>query len=294
VVTSLQPGDGNYAFAINVTGRTLFDLNILVADDRCWLDIDVRWIEAALAHLNKYIIVEDVQIADVSADWARFEALGNACPRVVAGMGMAGNFGNWASLQHAAADCAGIPIQLVRHDLGPIKRAEFLVPRADADRFWQALAEQSRGLKLVELDGELREMIRLEAGVPESVSDIDSDVIPPETLQVERGISYVKGCYLGQEVIERMRSRGSMARRLVGLRLDGDRLPEHGAPIFAGGKEVGRVTSACHSVALGGAMGLGYVKTVLVDADQALEVALDDRTTTPSSIIEIPLAIWRA
>src|SRR5262249_36866033 len=90
---------------------------------------------------------------------------------------------------------------------------------------------------------------------------IDEDVVPPETGQIERGISYHKGCYLGQEVIERMRSHGILARKLVGFQVDGDETIMKNTVARAGDQDVGRVTSCCWSEALAGTLALGYVKT---------------------------------
>jgi len=292
VVKTLRPGDGNYAFAITVQGRTLFDLNILVFEDRVWLDVDRRWVGPALAHLSRYIIVEDVQLADLSSDWTRFEVLGRRAAECVHGLGLAGNFGAFASLQHVTGSVGALDVVMFKDNLGPIVRAVLLAPSASAGTIDELLLEHARRLGMDRLSDAVCEIVRIEAGRPASVEDIDEQVIPPETLQVERGISYVKGCYLGQEVIERMRSRGSMARRLVGLHVDCEQIPEHNAPVFAGGKEAGRVTSACRSPALGGVLALGYLKTLLVSPEQALQVAVSAQSTAPARIVPLPLPAW--
>jgi len=291
-VSTLKPGDGNYAFAINVQGRTLFDLNILVFAEHIWLDIDARWLAAAMAHFNKYTIVEDVKLADISAEWARFEVLGSATAECVNVLGLGSNFAAFANVQHVAGRASGVQVELVKDNVGPILRAVLYVPAGSGDEFERLLVAAAAKLGMCAIEDRLFEATRIEAGRPASVDDIDDQVIPPETLQVERGISYVKGCYLGQEVIERMRSRGSMARRLVGLKVEGEVVPEHNAPIFAGGKEVGRVTSACLSPALGGVLALGYVKTLLVTPEQELQVAVSENQTSCARIVTLPVPVW--
>jgi folate-binding protein YgfZ len=291
VVATLRPGDGNYAFATNVQGRTIFDLNVLVFEDRLWLDIDRRWIAAALAHLNKYIIVEDVTLRDISADWSRWVMLGPATARAVEALSLGNNFDALADVQHVSAEFEGGALLLVKNNLGPIRGAEFHVPIAQADAFAALLAERGRALGIQSIDEALFHMIRVEAGVPASVDDIDDQVIPPETLQVERGICYVKGCYLGQEVLERMRSRGSMARKLTAFQIAGDAAPERNAPIFADGKEIGRVTSVCDSVALGSIMALGYARTVVAAPGDVVQVAISEHDTTTATAIEAPLPL---
>ncbi|HRX86719.1 MAG TPA: glycine cleavage T C-terminal barrel domain-containing protein [Phycisphaerae bacterium] len=292
VINTLKPGDGNYAFAITVQGRTLFDLNVLVFAEHLWLDIDARWVEPALAHFNKYLIVEDVQLADISADWTRFEVLGPKAADCIQALGFGGNFGVMADVQHTHAAVAGADVILVKDNVGPIPRAVLYAPTASADTVASELASCAQSLGMSSIDDALFDVIRMEAGRPASLADVDDQVIPPETLQVERGISYVKGCYLGQEVIERMRSRGSMARRLIGLKVAGEKLPEHNAPIFANGKEAGRVTSACHSPALGGILALGYLKSLLVDGKHELQVATSPETTAAGEVVPLPLPAW--
>jgi folate-binding protein YgfZ len=294
VIATLRTGEGNYAFAVNVQGRTVFDLNALIFDDRIWLDVDRRWVALALAHLNKYIVVEDVSLTDISRDWARFSALGPATARAVESMGLGNNFDAMDALRHVPADFSGGLLHLVKNDLGPIRRAEFYVPIRQAEAFAGLLAERSEPLGMAPIDEALENVLRIEAGVPASFVDIDDQVIPPETRQVERGISYFKGCYLGQEVLERMRSRGSMARKLAAFRMAGEKTPERNAPIFVNGQEVGRITSACNSPALEAVLALGYVRMAVAVRGQLVDVATGVDATGSASVVDVPLPVHLA
>jgi folate-binding protein YgfZ len=289
VVRNLRPGEGNYAFATTAQGRTMFDLNVLMLDERLWLDIDSRWLESALAHLNKYVVTENVFLADISQEWGRMDVVGPATPRLMELLGFGSTFGALADLQHVEGKFENHPLRVVRDHLGSFCRADIFMPRAIEIALSARLGEAAEALGFVRGDDTLFEMVRIESGVPASVEDIDDQVIPPETLQIERGICYVKGCYLGQEVLERMRSRGSMARCLVGLGVSGDTLPPRNAPVVAGEQTVGRVTSACHSVALGGILALGYVKPMLMSSEAEATVAIDDSRRVPVEVVDLPL-----
>ena len=108
---------------------------------------------------------------------------------------------------------------------------------------------------------ETLDVLRIEAGIPWLGRDIDATVLPPETGQIERGISYHKGCYVGQEIIERMRSRGALARRLVRVRTaDGVGLAWP-TSLRQNGSEVGRLTSLVPHPVTGEWIGLAYLKT---------------------------------
>src|SRR5262245_49370912 len=114
-VKTLQPGDGNYAFATNVKGRTIFDLNLLVLEDRMWLDIDRRWLDTARKHLTKFTITEDVSIADITGNFERLSMTGPASADVIARMGFA-NLAPMPQLQHVAIAWEGHAGRLIRHD----------------------------------------------------------------------------------------------------------------------------------------------------------------------------------
>jgi len=117
---------------------------------------------------------------------------------------------------------------------------------------------------------------RIEAGIPWPGHEITDEYLPAETRQLDRAVNYQKGCYLGQEVVERMRSRAVVARQLVGLRLDDAAVPPVPSELFdENGKPVGRVTSSCRSIALACVVGLGYVKTASSAVGTALRLAGD-------------------
>lgn len=259
-VKTLSPCEGTYAFAANVKGRTLFDLNILVLEDCLWLDIDRRWIEKARSHLERYHITEDVAVRDLSPTTRRLGILGPNAHQVAAALAF-GNLAAMAWLQHGEASVAGARVRMVRHDFAGLPGAEFIWCE-NAEAVEVQLRRAAEGAGLIEAVSDVVDAIRIEAGRPASVIDIDEDIVPPETLQIERGISYQKGCYLGQEVIERMRARGVLARKLAGVCFEADSPLPPNTPLLIEGQEIGRTRSGCFSFALGRPLSLAYVKTV--------------------------------
>lgn len=259
VIKTLSPGEGNYAFCINVKGRVVFDMNMLVRQDAIWLDVDRREIDKAMAWLDRYIITEDVGLRDRSSEQQRIAVIGPAATAVCSALQF-GNLVPMAWLQHETRELDAASVTMVRHDFTGLIGAEFVVVGESRGAAIERIEHAAMQAGAVSITASVVDVLRIEAGLPASVADIDEDVIPPETGQVERGISYQKGCYLGQEVLERMRSRGGLARKLVGIRLDGATLPAKGAAILADGADVGRITSAGYSPALVSGMALGYVR----------------------------------
>jgi len=256
-VKKLQPGEGNYAFAVNIKGRCVFDCSILVDADRILLDVDNRWVDVAIKHLTKYTIAEDVSLKNLSAAFGRMAIMGPGATTVV-GQLCGANLTPMAQLQHVAAKIANADARLIRHDFAGLPTAELIIP---IDAMNRVIAAIDAVGPLPRIGDDAVQMLRIEAGIPASVDDIDDDVVPPETMQVERGISYHKGCYLGQEVIERMRSHGVLPRKLVGIRLEGDAQPARITVVNVDNAAVGRVMSSAWSPALSATLALGYMKS---------------------------------
>lgn len=283
-VKKLQPGEGNYAFAVNIKGRCVFDCNMLIDADRILLDVDLRWIDAAARHLTKYTITEDVTLQNVTASFARMAIMGPGAAAVL-GRLCGANLTPMVQLQHAAAKIAEADVRLIRHDFAGVPAAELLIPLDAVDRVTAAIDANG---PLPRIGDDAVRMLRIEAGIPASVDDIDEDVVPPETLQVERGISYHKGCYLGQEVIERMRSHGVLPRKLVGIRINGDARPTRDASVNVDAAPVGRVTSSVWSPALKAILALGYMKAAHTQPGKQVEVK-GESGSWPGEVMALPV-----
>jgi folate-binding protein YgfZ len=270
-VKTLQPGEGNYTFATNVKGRILLDFNAVVLADAIWIDIDRQLIAKALAHFNRYLIAEDVRLRDRSDEFVRIALTGPKAAQVADAVG-ATQAPVMASLGSAPVMLVQKRRLLVRHDFAGVFGAELYIEAEDAPACWSRLIEIGRPVGLRPIGNSVVEVLRIEAGIPLYGKDIDEEVLPAETQQIERAISYVKGCYLGQEVVERMRSHGALARKLIGLRLERLDRVEPGMPLRSDGVDVGRITSLCYSFALQEPVGLGYAKTALAHPGTALRV----------------------
>lgn len=259
-VQALGADAGVYAFAIDVRGRTQFDLNILDATNALWLDIAREYVARAAAHLERYLISEDVALRDASDEMARLGCSGPAAGELAAKLG-AGSLAEMSMLGVVPLVAGG---RLFRHDFAGLPGFELIVTRDQAAGWWTRLAElgaRPTGQRALDV-------LRIEAGIPWLGRDIDETTIPPETGQAQRGVSYHKGCYVGQEVLERMRSHGALARRLVKLRVEapeglGGVAPP--TPLTQAGREVGRITSLVRHPVTGVWVGLGYLRTKVTD-----------------------------
>src|SRR5262249_16278270 len=132
------------------------------------------------------------------------------------------------------------------------------------------------------------ESLRIEAGTPYLGHDVDETVLLPE-IPIERWVSYTKGCYIGQEVVVRVRDRGHVNRHLRGLVIDGDTVPAAGAPVVADGAEIGKVTSAAWSFGLKHPIALAYVRRQHAEPGTAVTVQASE-LTLPARVSALPFA----
>jgi len=142
-----------------------------------------------------------------------------------------------------------------------------------------ALWERCRAAGAEPVEMETLDVLRLEAGIPWYGRDMDDTTLIGE-VGLETAISYQKGCYLGQEVVERVSARGQVQRKLVGLLCEGQALPPHGAKLMHEATEVGWITSAAWSPARAAVIGLGYTRRDYWAAGTELQAALAEGTTT--------------
>ena len=248
-VRNLSAGEGNYAFALNVKGRILFDLNLLVQQDSILLDLDRRFAQRARAHLDKYTITEDVTLKDLTEASVRFAIAGTGAMEMLGALGFSqlSALSTFGSRKIELFDCA---VTLFRSDFcGPFG-VELIIPADRATSVWESFTQADNTPRAVPVGADAVEVHRVESGIPWQGAEITEDLVPAETGQFDRAVSYQKGCYLGQEIVERMRSRDVLARRLCSLTFEGDSCPEPGAVLnSADGATIGRVTSACRSMA---------------------------------------------
>ncbi len=274
-VKPLAVGDGNYAFCLNVQGRILFDLNVLVGEESIDVDLDEVFLPVASAHFEKYTIIEDVTVVDRSDEFVRLGLSGEAAPDVLARLG-ATNAANMPLLGRLNMSWNNAAVRVVRSDYcGPFG-LELFVPADRAVDVWRWLVEEAGAVPVGEDAMEIR---RIEAGLPRPGRELTDAYLPAETGQAERAVSRNKGCYLGQEIVERMHARGVVARRLVGLVMTGDERPSAGAGLTdPSGTTVGTVTSVCRSLLRRGIIGLGYVRTEWSEPGRRLETMWRERS----------------
>ena len=267
-IAALAAGRGCYAAWLTPQGRMLADLHVLDSGDMILLDVPAGDVKAAAGRLEQFHFTEDVRIASLADSLRAVWLHGPGAARILEELAGRGDFGKWGDHQNARVEIAGAPVVIARIDqLGVPGFAIYVDLQQEA-----ALTQSLSAAGAVAATPSTLEAARIEAGYPIFGIDMTTDTIPLEAGIEDRAISLTKGCYVGQEVIIRVlhRGHGRVARKLVGLRVEGA-VPPRGAKIFTGDRDIGFVTSAAQSARLG-AIALGYVHRDFVEPGTAVEV----------------------
>lgn len=261
-VKDLQPGLGCYAAITTNKGKLQSDLNIHCLADELLLDFEPGLTAKITERLEKFVVADDVQIVDVTPHYGLLSVQGPRAAEVVAALGLFSALPENSFQSVKAGDATLGEIYLVNLPRTGSAGFDVFVPVAAMGAVADKLIAAAKQLGGRACGWSALELARIEAGIPRFGADMDETNLPQEAGIESRAVSFTKGCYIGQEVINRIRSFGQVSRALRGLRLPEalPALPTRGDKLFHGGKEVGHVTSAAASPGLRANIALGYVR----------------------------------
>lgn len=241
-VQQLKPGQGLYAFFLNAQGRIQADVCLLCFEDHLLLDTEPETRHLVMEHLDKFIIADDVTLEDVTSGTFCIGLEGPNATAILAPPEVAFGHSALGANVVAAISSTGAPGLRI---YGPVAG-------------FTETVQSFEGAGAVPASADDAEHVRVQHFRPRFGQDITDSTLPQESQQMF-ALHFQKGCYLGQEIVERVRSRGHVNKQLMGFRLDGHAAPAAGTQLYAGGKEAGEVTSStiCPE---GKVYGLAYVR----------------------------------
>jgi tRNA-modifying protein YgfZ len=248
-VNRLEAGHGLYVFFLTAQGRIIADATIYNTGDYLWLDTEPETREKVFAHLDKYIIADDVTLEDETENWTVIGLEGPEATQCAAQLGV--------DVPQAAYDLKPWRGGFVAHvSATGLAGYRFFLPIAEKAEWLAQLAS----LQIPEATREDVRIVRLENGRGRYGEDISERYLVQET-QILSAISFNKGCYLGQEIVERVRSRGQVHRLLTAVHIRSSVAPEAGTKLRSGDKDAGEITSAAFSPGLNEVVALAYVRS---------------------------------
>ncbi len=247
-IRAARPGSIVPALFLTEHAHVIADFFAWIGEDSILLDIDEAGWALAHPHLEKLLVADDVEFEE-QPDMAVIDIEGaRACDAVRAVVAQAAALDEWRWVQ-AGSFAAG---RLPRFGANGFS---LLAPRAGAESAVESIRALGDDFRLI--NPAALEIVRVEHGLARVGVDTTAKTIALEA-RLERAISFDKGCYVGQETVERVSARGGLKKKLLGLRFAGDRVPQTGAPAHLDGTEVGVVTSAVLSPRFG-AIGLAIL-----------------------------------
>jgi len=257
-VRDLALGHGVYAFLLNAQGRIQADLYVFHRGESLLVDTEGRQREKILQLFDRYIIADDVEIADISDKLTAVGLTGPESRKVIERAGIA--VPDLKHLQFADTVWQQKAITVLRSGEEARESWQIWGAAEHGGKFFGELGDALLNAGARATGTQALNFFRIARGIPQFGVDIRERDLPQETGQT-RALNFTKGCYLGQEIVERIRSRGAVHRQFTAFVVEGS-LPELGAKIMADEKEVGEITSAAILPLPGGnrPVALGYLR----------------------------------
>ena len=273
-VEGLAVGQGNYATILTNRGKIIADMNVYVFEDSIGIETNAETRSILFQELDKYLIADDVTIEDLTE---RTGAVGVHGPnsaeliKKVYGLDVR-DLHEYHSLVH---EINGQRIICVRANETGEVGYNLCTASESIEWLWDTTLTKGRTFGAEPVGLTALNSLRIEAGIPRYGAELNDSVFPGEA-ELEQAISFEKGCYIGQEIVARMKYRGHPNRLLRGFEITGDTLPQSGGRLFDGDKEIGWLTSAVVSPTLGKTIGMGYIRTAFTDEGNQVEIETAD------------------
>lgn len=312
----LAPGSVRRAFWLNRKGRIDADVQVVHLAGRTLIDVDILAIERTATSLGSFIITEDAALRDLSGQTYRLAIHGPTTTELLSGLG-ASLPSEGGAIEATLADAA---VTLWRSDATGEIGVEVLCAMRDAARLYTTLLELAgeeasgaaalragdpsslhRRVRLARVGWHAFNMARIEGGTPLYNIDFGQESLPAESGVLADRVSFTKGCYLGQEIVARMHSRGHPKQCLVALRLDrvidqatGEAsLPAGGSPVLdAGGAPVGAVTSSTVAPMLG-AEPVCFAQVKWEHRAAGTSLSVQTESGVVRGVVQESLAFWK-
>ena len=284
-VKKLSPGEGMHAAVLEIQGKILADTRIFCLQDSLLLDLWESLKDKIFTHIGRHLIADDVEINDMTGQYGMISLQGAKAMRFLKYLFPNGEIPA-TELAHRTLQLGGAEVRITRSSHTGEDGYDLFIAMKELLSVVSYILEAGKDYSLRWVGTQAQELLRIEAGIPRYGIDMNEENLLLET-GLDQAVSFHKGCYLGQEVVERVRSRGHVNKRLVGLILEGDKAAERGSAIRAGEKEIGKVTSSILSPARKRPLALGYVHRDYLQPGTTVTV-LSDAKTIPAVVFVLP------
>ncbi len=286
-VAALKPNQGIYATVLNQQGKVLADVRVLCSENSLYLDLWEPIKAKILEHLNRYLVADEVEIADRTGEYGTLSLQGPRSGELAQRLFAADPLPSHP-LEHMMVKLADTFVCLVRSNRTRETGFDLIAPIPSLGKLAERLTEAGKKLSAKWVGSDALNAVLVEDGIPRYAIDFTEDNLLLE-VGLNNAVSFTKGCYLGQEIIERVRSRGHVNKKLCGFAVAGSDPANHGDPIRVDEKSVGTVTSSVFSPKLGHAVALGYLHRDHWQPGTPVTVISDNGSLT-ATVTDLPFA----
>jgi folate-binding protein YgfZ len=288
-ILRLRAGEGCYAAIVSAKGKMESDCNVYCLAEELLLDLEPGMGGAVTRRLERYIVADDVQVVDAAPNYGMLSVQGPESGAAVRALGLFAGLPSRPFDSLKITDATLGEMHVVNQPRLRAAGYDLYVPLDSLGAVGDKLIAAARGAGGRACGWQAFETARIEAGIPRFGIDMDERNLPLECGIEQRAVSYSKGCYIGQEVINRLHTLGHVNRELSGLRLADDlpALPVKDDKLFSSGKEAGYITSAIVSAPLNATLALGYVRTEVKRSGLPLTLR-HARGESPVQVVELP------
>ena len=283
-VENIPDWSGRYGTFLTPRGRIISDFFYYRFPEGLILDIRSDLLVKTVEVLDRHIVMEEVFLKDVSAEWEHWSLQGPESGKLVEELFASSG----PTTQYGVEDLqwGGGVVRLVRKEELASPGFEVMVPPQLAPSLNQTILEQGKGLGLLPIGEDALNILRLEAGIPWYGVDMDENCYPMEA-RLDGAISLTKGCYVGQEVVAKATHIGGVGRLLMGLQIESDHVPAKDTPVLEdGGAQIGVVTSAAFSPRLGCPIAFAYLKRAFARPGAAYSLYIGDEKPVVARVLD--------
>ncbi len=285
-VMKLEEGGGMYAAILTVKGRMLSDMRVYREKESVLIDLEPGLDVKVGDILKRYRLSYKANIDDLTESAGLLSVCGPLAQGLVADAAGSGSVPRH-EFGHVRATIDGCGVTIVKLSRTGVEGYDVYAPSDSLSDLWKIITERGKAHGIAPVGRAALDTLRIEAGIPVYGRDMDEETIPIEA-GIWDALSFEKGCYVGQEVVARIKWRGHVNRHLSGLVLQGELIPGKGSGIFSGEKKIGHVTSAVLSPALGKPIALGYVRREYVEPGTAVMIGFPDGSLAEARVSALP------
>jgi folate-binding protein YgfZ len=275
-IRDLAPGHGVYGFILTAQGHNQGDLTAYNRGEHLVATTDREQAPKVTAVLQKYIIMDKVEIEDISEKLVSMGIAGSSAAETLTKAGIHVSQLEPGQLLDAAWN--DVTLSVVRSTHPRMDGYEIWLAPENVERLWDALVSAGA----IQVGSDALEMYRIARGVPRYGIDLRERDLPQETGQ-EHALNFSKGCFIGQEIVERIRARGNVHRTFIGFEIDGQP-PQPGTKVRANEKDMGEITSAVRVAAANGerTIAIGYLRREVATPGTTVEIG--EQTATVQNL----------